>query len=74
MDDQLITPDLIIAEIMDRWPGVINFFLDYRMACIGCSMSSFDTLEDALNVYKLPHGKMIRLLNELARESSGSAG
>jgi hybrid cluster-associated redox disulfide protein len=67
MPKQLITPDLFMEDIFDRWPGTIKLFLDYRMACVGCSLSSFDTLGDALKVYKLPQDEVVQALNASVR-------
>jgi len=64
----LITPDLSMDEILDRWPGTIPLFLEYRMACVGCSMSAFDTLEEALSVYNLPQEDILHSLNEKVEE------
>lgn len=70
MHNDLITPDLNMDEIMDRWPGTIMFFLENRMACVGCSMSAFDTLEDALTVYELPQEEILNLLNDRLEEKN----
>jgi len=69
MPNDLITPDLIMDEIMERWPGTIILFLENRMACVGCSMSAFDTLEDALKIYELPQEEILNLLNDRVEES-----
>ena len=42
-----------ISEILDRWPEIIPIFLNRRMACVGCSLADFMTLEDALDIYHL---------------------
>jgi hybrid cluster-associated redox disulfide protein len=42
-----------ITEILDRWPEVIPIFLNHKMACVGCSLADFMTLEDALDIYHL---------------------
>jgi hybrid cluster-associated redox disulfide protein len=42
-----------ITEILDRWPEVIPVFLSHKMACVGCSLADFMTLEDALDIYHL---------------------
>jgi hybrid cluster-associated redox disulfide protein len=63
MPKQLITPDHFIDEILDRWPVTIMLFLEYRMACVGCSMSAYDTLRDALKAYDLPEDTVLHSLN-----------
>ena len=42
-----------ITDILDRWPEVIPVFLSHKMACVGCSLADFMTLEDALDIYHL---------------------
>ena len=44
---------MTISEILDRWPEIIPIFLNHRMACVGCSLADFMTLEDALDIYHL---------------------
>jgi hybrid cluster-associated redox disulfide protein len=63
MSKQLITLDLFMDEIMEKWPVTIKLILEYRMACVGCSMSSFDTLRDALQAHDLPQAAVLRALN-----------
>lgn len=63
MHKQIITLDHLMEEILDRWPTTITLFLEYRMACVGCSLSAFDTLGDALEAYKLPPDTVLKALN-----------
>jgi hybrid cluster-associated redox disulfide protein len=64
MTEQLITLDLFMDEIQNQWPVTIRFFLEKRMACVGCSLSAFDTLADALEAYDLPQDAVLNALNE----------
>ncbi len=48
-----ISLQMTISEILDRWPEIIPIFLNRRMACVGCSLADFMTLEDALDIYHL---------------------
>lgn len=58
-----ITDDLIIAEVLDIWPEVIPVFFKYRMSCVGCAMSPFETLSDAIRIYKISHDQFVEELN-----------
>lgn len=62
-----ITSDLIIADVLDRWPETIDVFLERRMSCPGCFMSCFDTLEDAAETYALDEDAFLRELNLAAQ-------
>lgn len=74
MQKQLITLDHFVAEILDQWPETIRLFLEYRMACVGCSLSSFDTLGDALRAYNLPQEKILEALNGRANTAVAKNG
>jgi hybrid cluster-associated redox disulfide protein len=58
MDDKprpdQISPDMIIARILECWPQTIPVFNHYRMSCVGCTMSEFETLSSAAEIYHLP--------------------
>lgn len=74
MHKPMITPDLFVKEILDQWPETIKLFLKYRMACVGCSMSAFDTLAEALEIYNLPENTVLISLNREARLLGGDNG
>jgi hybrid cluster-associated redox disulfide protein len=59
-----IFPDLIVAEVLSRWPETIPVFMAYKLGCVGCSMAPFESLSDAIAVYQLPRK---RFLDELER-------
>jgi hybrid cluster-associated redox disulfide protein len=40
-----------VADLMRNWPQTIPVFLKHNMACVGCSMSAFETLKDAARIY-----------------------
>lgn len=51
--DQLITGKTTVAHVLSHWPATVPIFIRHRMACVGCSMSAFETLEEAARVYGL---------------------
>jgi len=46
-------PDLLLCELMDRWPATIPVFLGHRMLCVGCIVGAFHTVADACAEYRL---------------------
>lgn len=48
-----ISPQTSVAELLRHNPKAAMVFLRHRMACIGCVMSSFDSLADAANNYAM---------------------
>ena len=53
MNTESIHLKMSVARLLDRWPEAIPVFLEHRMACVGCSMAKFETLEDAALIYGL---------------------
>jgi len=64
MEENLVSPEQIVQDIMIRWPQTIPVFLAHRMNCVGCSMAAFEVLEDALNIYCLSADRFLELLNQ----------
>jgi hybrid cluster-associated redox disulfide protein len=48
------SPQISIAELLEKWPQAIPIFLGYRLDCVGCSMAAFETLSDVITIYQLP--------------------
>lgn len=44
---------LNVTDVVNCWQETIPVFLRHRMACIGCPMSSFETVAGAATVYGL---------------------
>lgn len=49
-----LVPDLTVAEMLNRWRETASVFIARRMACVGCPLSSFETLDNVAAVYGLP--------------------
>jgi len=39
--------NMTVADLLKTWPQAIPVFIRHRMSCVGCSMSSFETLREA---------------------------
>ncbi len=66
MSQPIFSPDLTVAEVLNRWDQTAAAFIRLRMACVGCPMSPFETLETAAQIYGLPPDTLIQEL-EAAR-------
>ena len=49
---QAITPDLLVDDVMRRWPATIRVFLDFKFMCVGCPIGIFHSVEDACREHK----------------------
>jgi hybrid cluster-associated redox disulfide protein len=58
-----ITKDMIIADVLDLDRGTIPIFFKSGLHCLGCSMASGETIEEACAVHGLDCDQLILELN-----------
>lgn len=66
MDSLIISPQMMIADIMEQWPATVAVFLKYQLACVGCSLNAFRSLEEGLRTYGLPQEAFLADLQQAA--------
>lgn len=66
--------DQTVAEVLDAWPQTIRVFLDHQMHCVGCAMSGFDTIAEAVASYGGTLEAFVAELNRAARGESTTGG
>ena len=59
-----ITPDMIIAEVLQIDRGVVPIFLDNGLHCLGCPSATGESIEEACEIHGLNVDKLINELNE----------
>ena len=60
-----ITKDMIIMEIIQEHPEVIEPLLETGVHCIGCHISEFETLEQGLTVHGYDDKKIKQIVKDL---------
>jgi hybrid cluster-associated redox disulfide protein len=58
-----IHPAARISELLRDYPATIPVFIRHRMVCVGCWMSKFDTIADAVWNYGLDMEEFLSELN-----------
>lgn len=53
-----------VADLLRDWPQTIPVFMKHHMACVGCSMSAFETLKDAARIYGISPETFVGELQE----------
>ena len=48
-----VLSNMMITEVLDRWPRTADVFHNHAMACVGCAVAPFFTINDAALVYQL---------------------
>ena len=70
MKKSTILPESIVADVLNTWPETAPVFLKHHMSCVGCSMSSFETLSDAVNIYNIPLERFLGELHQVVRSGA----
>jgi hybrid cluster-associated redox disulfide protein len=63
-----IAPDMLVDDVMQRWPATIRVFLDMRMRCVGCPVACFHTVDDAAREHGVDREALMRALRSSAGE------
>ena len=59
----MITKDMGIIEIAQKFPEVLPVFQQFGMGCIGCMAAHFETLEQGAAAHGVDVDEMVNALN-----------
>jgi len=65
-----VTKDMIIAEVLDKYPSSGAILLDRGMACVGCSVARMGTLEEGAKSHDVDIDELLEVLNAHVAENS----
>ena len=64
-----ITGDMLVGQIVNEHPEVIDTLLNVGMHCLGCPSSQMESLADAAYVHGLDPDMVVKAVNEVAAEA-----
>lgn len=70
MTDANTLLQVAVAELFERYPETIPVFLVHRMACPGCAMSVFETVGQAIAIYRLDSQQFMTELIKTMNDST----
>lgn len=60
----VIKPNMIISEVIEKYPDSVKVFYDYGITCVGCFLASSETVEQGIGAHGLDVKKFIADLNK----------
>ena len=69
--EPLLAPDLTVDQVLTRWNQTVSVFMHLRMACVGCPMSPFETLDNVAEIYGLPVASLLKELEQAISTEGG---
>ena len=67
-----ISSDMLVGQIVNEHPELIDTLLEAGMHCLGCPSSQMESLEDACMVHGLKPNAVLAALNTKLSEVSAS--
>lgn len=61
----MISKDMVIKDIVEKYPQTLAVFGQFQMGCLGCSGALFETLEQGASAHGIDVDAMLNALNEL---------
>ncbi|MDA8218936.1 MAG: DUF1858 domain-containing protein [Dehalococcoidales bacterium] len=69
----LITKDMPIAEVVQRYPASVPVFLRHGLFCFGCAVAQFENLEQGAVAHGIDPVALLADLNEVAAQDGQEA-
>jgi iron-sulfur cluster assembly accessory protein len=66
----MITKEMTMGEILQRWPRSAEIFQDYGLHCFGCHVNIFESLADGVAAHGMDEKTMNELLDDLNKLAS----
>lgn len=67
-ENNKITGDMKIEEIVAKFPQTIGVFFQYGLGCVGCHAASFESLAEGALMHGIDLDAMLKDLNELVKK------
>ncbi len=61
--ERRITPEMLVDEVVDRYPETIPVFIRHRMQCVGCHVARFETIAGGAAIYEVDLNDLLQELN-----------
>jgi hydroxylamine reductase len=65
MSDNKITKDMILGDIVLRYPKTAKIMLEYGLHCVGCGASDMDTVEAGCKVHGMTDAEIDELVESM---------
>jgi hybrid cluster-associated redox disulfide protein len=67
-ENNKITGDMKIEQIVAKFPQTIGVFFQYGLGCVGCHAASFESLAEGAMMHGIDLDAMLKDLNELVEK------
>lgn len=61
--EEKITKDMNLRELLSKYPQSARVFAAYGIGCLGCALSSFETIEEGITAHGIDIDQFMEDLN-----------
>jgi hybrid cluster-associated redox disulfide protein len=65
MKKQLITKNMTVKEVINKYPRAVFVFIEYGLHCLGCPAAADETIEQAVKFHHIDLKKLLKDLNKI---------
>jgi hybrid cluster-associated redox disulfide protein len=65
-----IKKDMNLKDLLNLYPQSARVFAAYGIGCLGCSMASFETIEQGISAHGINIDEFIKDLNDFVKSNS----
>ncbi len=69
-----ISTDITVKELLDRYPRLLQMFMDMELMCVGCPTETFHTLWDVAREYRLDLNQFLQRIHKAIGDDKESQG
>lgn len=66
---QVITKDILMGELVSKYPQTSEVLMKNGLHCIGCMLSPYESLESGVAVHGIPIKPLLKELNQVINKS-----
>jgi hybrid cluster-associated redox disulfide protein len=67
-----VSSDITINKLLDRYPQLLQLFMDLGLLCIGCPVEAFHTLADVAREYHLDLNQLLQRIDTVIGSNASS--
>ena len=64
MSTEYVKKDMVIGDILRKYPEAAGILMACGMGCIGCPSAQMETLEEASFVHGIDSDELVKVVNE----------
>jgi len=62
-----ITKDMMIGEVVEKYPDTFEVFMRHGLRCMGCMMAMMETVEQGAKSHGIELEKLLKELNKAVK-------